>query len=70
MNGKGPKIKPRGGDTKLKESKEKASKFKELRESLNKMRGVSVAEGVGAAGFRNIAKKIGNVIPLVGSKKN
>jgi len=69
LGGTGPKVKPRGGEAKLKESKEAASKFKKLRESLNNMRGVSVAEGVGAAGFRSIANKIGNVIPLVGTLK-
>tara|TARA_R100000234_G_scaffold21158_1_gene11920 strand:+ start:839 stop:1063 length:225 start_codon:yes stop_codon:yes gene_type:complete len=46
---------------------QKDSKLEKLRESLNNMRGVSVAEGVGAAGLKNIAKKIAGVIPLVGT---
>jgi|9_EtaG_2_1085328.scaffolds.fasta_scaffold41464_2 hypothetical protein len=48
---------------------QKDNKLEKLRESLNNMRGVQVAEGVGATGLRNIAKKIGNVIPLVGTFK-
>ena len=67
---KRPTIKPRGGEEKLKKSKEAASKFKKLRESLNNMRGISVAEGVGAAGLRSIAGKINKVIPITGSKKD
>ena len=49
---------------------QKDSKLEKLRESLNNMRGVSVAEGVGAAGLKTIAKKIGNVIPLAGAGMN
>jgi hypothetical protein len=45
-------------------------KLTKLRESLNNMRGISVAEGVGAAALRSFAGKINKVIPITGSKKD
>ena len=75
-NGKGPKVKPRGGETKLKESKAKAFLFKrkesgrkdpqDLIRSLNAINGVSIASSVGTGALKSMGKKINKVIPFTG----
>tara|TARA_R100000231_G_C5196336_1_gene126010 strand:+ start:223 stop:483 length:261 start_codon:yes stop_codon:yes gene_type:complete len=71
FGGKGPKVKPRGGETKLKTSQNKAifSKIKEnkpdgrinitdiIRE-LNNRKGVELSTGLGKAGLEGLAKAI------------
>ena len=70
-NGKGPKVKPRGGETKLKISQNKAifSKIKERKSDgrvdvadvireLNNRKGVELSTGLGKAGLQNLARAI------------
>ena len=71
-NGKGPKVKPRGGETKLRESQAKALLLKrkesgrknsqDLIRSLNAMDGVSISSSVGTGALKSIGKKINKVL--------
>ena len=77
LSGKGPKVKPRGGEAKLKESKAKAllAKRKEsgrkdttdLIRSLNALKGVEISKGVSTSTLKGVGKKIAGVIPLAGT---
>ena len=70
-NGKGPKVKPRGGETKLKISQNKAifSKIKEKKpdgrvnvadfiRQLNKRKGVELSTGLGSGALSSLARTI------------
>jgi chorismate synthase len=76
-NGKGPKIKPRGGKTKTRIKKlnsggEGRLDTKDLIQSLNAVKGVEISKGVSASVLKGVANKIANVIPVAGvaGKKN
>jgi hypothetical protein len=70
-NGKGPKVKPRGGETKLKISKNKAT-YAKIRENkphgrvnvsdfirqLNNRKGVELSTGLGSGALSGLARAI------------
>jgi len=80
LSGKGPKVKPRGGEKKLRVSKNKAlfAKVREKKEEgrinlsdlineLNSKKGVEISSNVTASTLKGVGKKIAGVIPLAGT---